>query len=72
MGNLDIPPDQWLKKLFECHYCDECTGDAEHHTAIVFVGNWFARCDYPRHEETDKLHPVVAAFHKENGNEDIH
>ena len=61
MSNLNIDPKEWLAELFECQYCDECGGDAEHHTAVPFNGNWFARCDYPR-DENDELHPVVKEF----------
>ncbi len=44
MSNLNIPFEQWLKKLFEYEYCAECHGDAVDHDAIPFNGNWFARC----------------------------
>lgn len=44
MGNLSIPPAEWLKEQFEYEYCAECGGDAEDHDAIPFLGNWFARC----------------------------
>jgi len=44
MGNLDIPPQQWLKEQFECEYCAECGGDVEDHDAVPFLGNWFAFC----------------------------
>jgi len=72
MSNLNIPPDEWLKEQFEHHYCDECSGDVEHHTAVPFIGNWFARCDFPRNEKNDSLHPEIAQFHKENDNASIH
>ena len=45
MGNLHIEPERWLEEYFEYEYCAECFGDAEHHTAVPFLGNWFARCD---------------------------
>jgi hypothetical protein len=45
MSNLHISPEIWLKEMFEYEYCAECAGDAEHHTAVPFVGNWFARCE---------------------------
>ena len=60
-GNLKIPPDKWLKKLFEHEYCSVCGGDSEHHTAVPFNGNWFARCDYPM-SENGQVHPVIKAF----------
>jgi hypothetical protein len=62
MGNLNRKPEEWLRSQFEFSYCEECGGDAEHHTAVPFMGNWFARCDYPPNEETGELHPVVRAF----------
>jgi hypothetical protein len=64
MSNLNIPAKQWLKEQFEDHYCEECGGDAQHHTAVPLNDNWFARCDFPRDEQTDKLHPVIAEFRK--------
>jgi hypothetical protein len=68
LGNLDIPPEEWLKKQFEHEFCEECGGDEHHHTAVPLMGNWFARCDYPAdgHQhivvrtyrvEYDKTHP---------------
>lgn len=62
-GNLDIPAEVWLKELFEFEYCSECGGDAEHHTAIPLMGNWFARCDYPP-EKDGTFHPVIKRFRK--------
>jgi hypothetical protein len=78
MSNLTIPPADWLAELFEFEYCAECGGDAEHHTAIPFLGNWFARCDYPPNDTADHLpgddggplhecerfHPTIRAFHR--------
>jgi hypothetical protein len=61
MGNLNESADQWLKRLFEDEFCSECGGDAEHHTAVPFMGNWFARCDYPP-AENDDWHPVVRKY----------
>ena len=61
MSNLNIPAEKWLEEMFECHYCDECGGDAQHHTAVPVMGNWFARCDYPR-QSSGKLHPTIAEF----------
>ena len=50
MSNLHIAPEKWLEEMFECEYCAECGGDAEDHTAIPFLGNWFARCNRPLSE----------------------
>ena len=61
MGNLNEPTNKWLKRLFADEFCAECGGDAEHHTAIPFMGNWFARCDYPPSENGDQ-HPVVRKY----------
>lgn len=44
MGNLTMAPEDWLEELFKWELCLECHGDAEDHTAIPFLGNWFARC----------------------------
>lgn len=52
MGNLDIPANEWLRDLFACEWCPECGRDHRHHTAVPFLGNWFAHCD---------LAPVIAA-----------
>jgi hypothetical protein len=62
MGNLHTPAEQWLKEQFEFEYCHECGGDAEHHTAVPFLGNWFGRCDYPPDEETGELAPIIQKF----------
>lgn len=52
---------EWLHQQFEHEYCEECGGDAQHHTAVPFMGNWFARCDYPRTSDGE-MHPHIAAF----------
>ncbi len=65
MSNLKINPEVWLKEMFEHQYCEECGGDAEHHTAVPFNGNWFARCDYPT-SDSGKLHPVIQKFRDYN------
>lgn len=44
-------PAEWLADLFEREYCDECGGDADDHTAVPFLGGWFARCDHPISED---------------------
>lgn len=62
MSNLTTSPELWLERQFEFEFCPDCGGDVEHHTAVPFLGNWFARCDCPRDETTCDLHPTVAAF----------
>lgn len=62
MSNLKTRPDAWLARQFECEYCAECGGDAQHHTAVPFLGNWFARCDYPRNEKSGRVHPAIRRF----------
>jgi len=62
------PADEWLTRLFEDEYCGECGGDAPHHTAIPFMGNWFARCDYPSDVDGNQ-HPIIAAFREERAAE---
>jgi hypothetical protein len=39
-------PDEWLERLFEFNYCDECGKDAEDHEVCVVPGTGtnFARC----------------------------
>lgn len=61
MSNLNTPAAKWLARMFECGYCEECGGDACHHTAVPFLGNWFARCDYPSDDDGEH-HPVVTAY----------
>lgn len=61
MGNLNIPPEQWLKEQFEYERCSECGGDAEHHVALPILGNWFAQCKYPRDEEGE-LHIEIKRY----------
>lgn len=67
MANFDQDPDKWLRELFEWEYCEECGGDARHHTAISLLGpgNWFAVCDYPPDDDGNP-HPVVARFRAED------
>lgn len=38
---------EWLKQQFEFEYCHECGKDADKHTAVMVLGNWFARCNEP-------------------------
>lgn len=46
MGNCDTETaESWLKQQFEHEWCWECGRDHRHHTAVPFMGNWFARCD---------------------------
>lgn len=63
-GNLSTPPEKWLEELFQDHYCEECGGDAQHHTAVPLNGNWFARCDYPP-DKNGKLHSVIQKYRKD-------
>ena len=37
-------PAYWLAKLFEDEVCGECGGDEDDHDAVMFLGNYFARC----------------------------
>jgi hypothetical protein len=53
--------ERFLAELFAFEYCAECGGDACHHTAVPFLGHWFARCDYaPADDGTP--HQTVAAY----------
>ena len=54
----------WLEQQFECEFCEECGGDVCHHTAVPFMGNWFARCDFPR-DDDGLMHPTVEKFRAE-------
>lgn len=45
-GNLSTPANEWLSEQFEFEWCAECGRGAAGHTAIPFMGNWFARCDH--------------------------
>jgi hypothetical protein len=55
------PAAQWLKEQFAFEYCAECSGDAQHHTALLFFGNWIARCDYAPDSDGNP-HSEIAAF----------
>lgn len=59
--NLTQAPEDWLHDLFEFEYCEECGGDAQHHTAVPFLGNWFARCDYPP-DDDGQQHKIIRIF----------
>ena len=59
-------PKQFLRKLFEFNYCEECGGGEQHHTVCGGpFGNYFAKCDYPPSAENGWQHPVIAAYRKE-------
>lgn len=60
-SNLSTPAADWLDEMFEFERCAECQGDTPHHTAIPFLGNWFARCDFAPDDEGNP-HPVIAKF----------
>lgn len=63
-GNLHEPPREWRARQFEFEFCMECGGDAQHHTTVPFLGNWFARCDYPP-DDMGIWHPVIRMFRAE-------
>ena len=47
---------EWMRRLFEYEWCEECGGDERDHDAIPFMGNWFARCKAPlAHARHDSL-----------------
>lgn len=64
MPNMETQTaNEWLAEQFEYNYCEECGGDAEHHTPVGVLGNWFAFCLYPPSPETNwEFHPVIAAY----------
>lgn len=70
MSNLNIPSKQWLEETFEYEYCHECGGDADHHHALPILGNWFARCLYPRGKH-ETLHPVVYNYRERIGDQEV-
>lgn len=45
MASQYEPAEAWLIEQFEFEWCAECGRDHRHHTAVPFLGNWFARCD---------------------------
>lgn len=38
------------REFFEFELCGECGRDAEDHTPILLLGNWFFRCNRPADE----------------------
>lgn len=61
-------PEEFLEHLFEDEYCAECGGDAQHHLVLSdfpFPDTFFAKCKFEPDEKTGTLHPVIAAFRKE-------
>lgn len=56
--------EDWLTDQFEYEFCAKCGGDAQHHTAVPFLGNWFARCECPC-DDDGLMHPVVSRFRAE-------
>jgi hypothetical protein len=59
---------EFVARLFEYDYCDECGGDAEHHEVLTdfpFGGTFFARCRFPAADDGSQ-HPVVTAFRAGN------
>lgn len=59
--------EDWLLNQFECEFCAECGGDAQHHTAVPFFGSWFARCDCPS-DDDGLMHPTISRFRAEYRN----
>jgi hypothetical protein len=55
------PAAEWLSDQFKFEFYAECGGDAQHHSAVLVLGNWFARCDFPPTED-GTTHPTVTAF----------
>lgn len=64
LGNLSRPPADWLREQFEFEFCAECGGDAQHHTAVPLMGNWFARCDHAP-DDNGEFHSVIRQFRAE-------
>lgn len=60
MGN----PDTFLRELFEFDFCEFCGGDHQHHVALPFLGNWFARCCFPPNED-GSYHDTIKQFRSE-------
>lgn len=42
--------EEFLRELFEYEFCPDCGGDAEDHTPVPLLGNFFALC---REERTE-------------------
>lgn len=53
--------DEFVTTLFSCEYCDECGGDAEHHSPGIVMGSWFAVCRFPA-DEDGTLHRIISDF----------
>jgi hypothetical protein len=63
MLNPATPSDEeWLRELFEFEYCEECGGDAEHHTVSGDpLGHPHAWCKFPPDADGNQ-HPTIKAF----------
>jgi hypothetical protein len=61
MNIYTITAEAFLAELFADEYCVECGGDVQHHTAVPFAGNWFARCDFPYGDDGEQ-HPVIVTY----------
>ncbi len=62
LGNPPIAAYAFLQELFECEFCYECHGDIEHHDAIPFLGNWFARCKQGNNCQLTECEPEAHEF----------
>lgn len=68
-----ITKDEFVARLFEYEYCDECGGDAEHHDVLSdfpLAGTFFAKCRFEPGDD-GQPHPTVAAFHAGNNSDTI-
>lgn len=62
MSNLSQTAESFLNETFATEFCPDCGGDACHHTAYPFLGNWFAKCTFPEMGDDQTPHPVIAAY----------
>jgi hypothetical protein len=59
-----VTSQEFLAELFEYEFCEECSGDAAHHTCLILFGNWFARCDYAP-DDNGAPHPIISKYRAE-------
>lgn len=58
-----------LEEFFEFEFCENCSGDAEHHTLCRDpLGKLFIRCDYPP-TESGASHSVIRRYLSDLGYE---
>jgi len=56
-----LTAEEWLQEQFKDKFCTECGGDAIHHTTVIVMNSWTARCSYPP-DKNGNHHHIIQAY----------